>query len=455
MASAKGVSKINFAYIWRFFLILGLLILLLSIFLIEGILENTRELEGTIGFNLISVKAKEDLTMNQAYGFTKDDIFDLKHRLKENLIIFSLPFETNLETRSNVIRIKALAVDSLYKNIAKINIIRGSFLTEKQEKNKERVVVIDEETAYDLFKSIDVVGMNITLMGKAFKIVGISKGSNTFLANLLKRKKTQIYIPLQTIFDFVNEPINPYFQIATSDNNGIQNRQAVVKMLQNMGKASSNYRIVDHRSFQKRVSQITQLLTYVFGMFIIYYLIKSQLKTIIRVYLIIKNNYQRLYFFQIIKSNRRVILYLIIQLFFWIFCSYIVYKVIKFDFYLPEAETNYFLYYLNLFADNFFEIGTSRSILESIPYFPEFMITLILIFGIPFGSILLAISFYSLKHSYQPMTKGLLDNSLSYLISLLLSSLIIIGVNLPVVINIKQIIIIFFFLYLKTLHHYT
>lgn len=393
----KGVRKINLTNNWKYFSFTLLLFLVFFILLIKGIVIYTSELEGIIGFNKISIKAKNSLMLNSKNGFTDDDIINLKHRLKDNLILFTLPFKTNIKTLSNNIQVNALAVNTSYNSFTKIKIIKGCFITKKQEENREKVVVIDKNIAYNLFKSLDIIGMNITLMDKKYKIIGITEGSSNILAKQLKRKQPHIYIPLPTIFDSIKNTVVPYFQIAVSDDNElIQKKRNISKILVNMGKTPSNYQIVDHRSFQKKVSQLTLLLSSVIAIYIFSYLIIRQKNILKRVYLIFKNNYQKQYFIQIIKSNWKAIAYLIIQFFFPILSIYIIYRF--FEFHLPELRYNYSLYFQDFLINNFFEIGKASTIIESIPCFPEFLIGLIIFGGIPFTAIILLLGYLFLKY---------------------------------------------------------
>ncbi|SNT22137.1 MacB-like core domain-containing protein [Anaerovirgula multivorans] len=436
---------------WKYSLFFGVFTLLLSICFIQGINKNTEALLSTFGFNKISVEAKENPIKSNTYGFTKDEVLQLKNKLKENLISFTLPFEANIKNQSNTIFSKALAVSPSYQSFTDIHIIKGSFLTEKQEDNNDRVLVIEEETALKLFKSTDIVGMNIDLMDENFTIIGVNKRKSTFLSNLLKRKEPDIYIPLQTAFTLDEHMEIPYFQVSISnEENAIESPNAVIKVLEDIGKSPSNYKIVDYRSFQKNASQINLIITFIFGIFIIYYLIKSQIKVIKEIFSTISNSWLSQYFLEAIKSSKKTLIYLIIRFLFLTSCIYILLKMIKFDFYVPVVNNNYAIYYIDLFTNNLFEAVTSKTLFQSIAYFSELLITLISILGISIGGSLLYLSFYFLKRTHQQLDKGLLFCSVSYLATLLLINIIMTVVQLPVVIHMKATMTIYTFLFFIT-----
>lgn len=442
----------DYVKIWKLLQFFGIFILLLCIFFIEGISQNTVELLGAIGPNRISIEAKENLINNNNIGFRENEITQFMNKLQDNEILFTFPFETNIKTSLNTIYVRALAVNSSYKRFSDIHILNGSFLTEKQEQNKEKTLVIEEETALELFKSTDIVGMKINIMNENFRIVGISKRKDSFLSKLFKRKEPQVYIPLQTIFTLNKDITIPCLQISISDKDkSIHNKKAVVKLLDSMGKPSSNYKITYYSILQKHNFQVIQLISFAFGSLIIFHLLKAQIGKIKRTFLTVKENSRSQYFLKSIRLNRKISLYLIIEFLFLASCIYIIIQVIKFDLYIDHESSNMLGYYLDLFIDNFLGVGSSKLFLDSIVNFSEFIISSIFIFGISLGSLLLFSSFYFLRYAYHSLDKTLLFSSILYILSLLGASMIINISKVPLIINIKTSVIIFMFVFLKNM----
>ncbi|SKC40065.1 ABC transporter permease [Maledivibacter halophilus] len=437
--------------IWNILQACGILILILCIFFIEGINENTMELLGTVGSKRISIEAKENIINNEKLGFNEKEIYELKNSLTNNICSFTFPFEANIKTSSNSMLIKALAVNSAYKNFTDINIVNGSFFTEEDEKNKKRNLIIEENTALELFKSTDIVGMNVQLMKEDFKIIGIYKNKASFLNRLIRKKEPNVYIPLQTIFSLNKDIRIPCFQISISNEDGeIKSEKSVINLLENMGKSSANYKIIDYRNFQRQGFQMNHLITFIFGILIIFYIIKIQVKIVKRISLTIRENYKLQYFLKAIESSRKILIYLILKFLFLAFCLYLIVQVIKFDLYIAYTGNNLIKSYLSFILNAFFEIGNSKSLLDSIVYFSILLISFISILGIPLGGFLLLSSFYFLKYIHSPIERILLFFSTTYASSLIAASVIIKISKLPLVMNIESIIIIYIFIFLKT-----
>jgi hypothetical protein len=439
--------------IWNLLQFLGVSIVLLCSFFIEGINQDTVELLGSIGSNRLIIETKDNYINNKNIGFTENEVAQFTDKVKYNETLFTLPFTTDIKANSNTIYTKALAVNSCYKRFADIHIVKGSFLTEKQESNKEKVLVIGEETALKLFKSTDIIGMNISIMNEDFKIVGINKERDSFLSKLFKGKEPQIYIPLKTIFT-INEDITiPCLQISISNEyNSIQNEKAVVKLLDKMGKSQSNYKIIDCRVFEKQNLQMIKLIIFVFGILIILHILKTQVKILRTIFSTIKEKYNSQYFLKSIKLYEKIFLCLILRLLFSITSIYVIIQAIKFHFYIVHKSSNNIInYYLSPIIDNILNIGASKLFSTNIINFSIFTINCIFVFGILLGSLLIFTSFYFLKHGDFSSYKPLLFFSISYILSLISASMIINIFKLPIIINTKLVIIIFIFIFLKNI----
>lgn len=437
---------------WKILQACGVFILILCILFIEGINENTAALLGTIGSKRISVEAKESFINNGKSGFNENDIYKFENNLKHNICSFAFPFEVNIKNSSHNLLIKALAVNSSYKNFTSINIVDGSFLTEKDGKSKARNLIIEENTALRLFKSTDIIGMHVKLMNVDFRITGIYKSKNSFLHNLVKKKEPEVYIPLQTVFSLNKDITIPCFQISTLSRDGvIQNKRNVMKSIENIGKSSANYIVVDYMNSERQFSQASSLLTFVFGILIIILLLRIQGKIVKEVFIIIKERYSSHYFFEVIKSSRKILIYSILKLSFLTFSIYLISQAIKFDFYLSPTSNNVIQYYINSILNIFFQIGASKSLLDCIIHFSMFLICFVFILGIPLGFLLLLSSFFFLKNVPSSIDRVLLFFSITYIFSLLTASIAIKISNLPLVINMKTMLLIYIFVFLKNI----
>jgi putative ABC transport system permease protein len=112
------------------------------------------------------------------------------------------------------------AVRSAYSRIRNMTMASGRWLTQDDEAQKQRVVVLGAKTAQKLFGEIQPEGEEITLNGLRFYVVGVLK-SKTQVANYNTPDNESAFIPYETLslfFDIkypdmiVWMPANPVFR---------------------------------------------------------------------------------------------------------------------------------------------------------------------------------------------------------------------------------------------------
>jgi putative ABC transport system permease protein len=98
-------------------------------------------------------------------------------------------------------------VNEEYKNIGKINVIKGRFLNESDIKGRRNVVVINKKLAQKLFKRTDIVGETIKIensdLGQSYVVIGVYEDPPSIFDRFDKSDKTAIYSPI-SIIDYDN-----------------------------------------------------------------------------------------------------------------------------------------------------------------------------------------------------------------------------------------------------------
>lgn len=91
--------------------------------------------------------------------------------------------------------IQIIGVTNAYQEVHKINIDSGSFITDQDNLQMKKVIVIGPQVASDLFTTPDPIGQSIRINGISFTIVGVtqSRGGTGF-----QNQDDIGYIPLQT-----------------------------------------------------------------------------------------------------------------------------------------------------------------------------------------------------------------------------------------------------------------
>lgn len=82
-----------------------------------------------------------------------------------------------------------------YKDVERVNVERGRFFTDDEEKSGLRVMVLGSQVAEDIFGNQNPVGQSVKLARKQFKVIGVlqSHGSTVF-----ENPDDSVLIPLKT-----------------------------------------------------------------------------------------------------------------------------------------------------------------------------------------------------------------------------------------------------------------
>lgn len=151
---------------------LGIIIGIFSVVALISVGESstaqvTQSIEG-MGSNLINVSV-----FNRRI---KLDIKDVKEIEKLNGVGIASPHASTQMTLKNgteTMDIPVEAVNSYYDDIREYNIASGRFISDNDDKNRLRVVVIGVDVADELYGTRNIIGQKISMDGTSFTIIGI------------------------------------------------------------------------------------------------------------------------------------------------------------------------------------------------------------------------------------------------------------------------------------------
>ena len=154
--------------------------------------EITSRIE-SLGSNLLYVRALDgELTLDDALALT-DPVFAPS--------IMSVAPEVStggaVAYRSTQTFAQVAGVTSEFAEVRNFEIASGEFISPAHVQNRKNVAVLGSQTAEDLFGERDPVGVDISISGIRFTVVGVmeSKGANAF-----GNEDSRVLIPLTTAF---------------------------------------------------------------------------------------------------------------------------------------------------------------------------------------------------------------------------------------------------------------
>jgi putative ABC transport system permease protein len=134
---------------------------------------------GALGTNLISV----NFFGSNSSNYTLEDAQELSKivGVKEMAPVVSSSVTVKKDrTSSNV---SLIGTNSAYETVKNTNVTDGRFISDIDDENRNKVVVLGSNTAETLFGIGDPVGQSIQINGTSFKIIGVLKSSGSSLGN--------------------------------------------------------------------------------------------------------------------------------------------------------------------------------------------------------------------------------------------------------------------------------
>jgi putative ABC transport system permease protein len=150
-----------------------------------------------LGPNLVAVY--------QAGGTLKNDDVEEIVRGCGNEIIYSAPvlyYYGKIEYKGKIRYMNIMGTTPEYKFVRNVELSKGEFLKDKDEKQANRVCVLDEETKEEFFKETEIIGEKIKIEGFKFEVVGMMKKKSGNIWEEFANKEPTI-VPLSVIQKFI------------------------------------------------------------------------------------------------------------------------------------------------------------------------------------------------------------------------------------------------------------
>lgn len=227
-------------------LTLGLLVLTWSTLLGSSLPAKLADLGGLHKTDKITATWLNSSHQPEADSFTLKDMRQLsQYNLRDCDLAYAVEASISAAYQKNRSPAQVLGVNDRYDQFQQINLKAGGFLTVEQE--NQQVAVIDEDLAQALFQNCNVVGLEIELYGRKFKIVGVAGNDHSLIGTLTDKGYGTVYIPSKILLELEADSRITFLAVATKDA-GTTGRNAAVlaTALASIGQDPDNYQIIDY-----------------------------------------------------------------------------------------------------------------------------------------------------------------------------------------------------------------
>ncbi|AGK96028.1 ABC transporter permease [Clostridium pasteurianum] len=306
--------------------------------------------------NILEYKKINKSLSTKDNGITFDDLNKVKEKYKE--LIFTGYKETLCDVTnkygnspSKKIKTKMVLTDENYFSLYPYNMVAGGKIDFLSVESGNKVAVISDVLANDVFKSIKVIGNMITLNNENYKIVGVYKENQSFIYSTSEDGYERIYVPYSS-YTINDKNQNLFLDIFTTKETAqISYKNINNNLSKTLGGSLSLYNMVNYITLKKISFQYTRILYFIIGICGIIVLIKITLKYFRDLLTFFKEKLKTNYFNEILGNNRKKILFVFSKILLCLISIVIIFSLIKFnitieDKYLPTD---------NIFDINFYK----------------------------------------------------------------------------------------------------
>lgn len=323
----------RFRFEKRFVLIFLFIFLLL---LSQSIYLYIQDLNGSVGYEKLVVRLKEKLPAEK--GFNIGEVSGLNRIISAETEMFTYYAFNDLVVSSSQgsRQIQVFGVLENYDEFNRVQIIKGSFIDDNDNRLKKNVAVIEDVAAESLFRSENVIGLEMEIYNKKFVIIGVISTKGTKIEKLLGTKNPGIYIPLNTMND-----LNPYTYIGNLEySNSGRNLDidSIVDKVAFMGKATDDFIIEDLNIVGTQQKQKYNILFFVLGIYSLYLLVRLISNIVKYIISYSKSSLNEHYFFSMIKNGIRIYIKASLTIFLIIIIGIFIWNRISFSFYMAPDK---------------------------------------------------------------------------------------------------------------------
>ncbi|SHN59784.1 ABC transporter permease [Desulfitobacterium chlororespirans] len=330
---------------------LGLLVLTWSTLLGPSLPAQLADLGGPHQTGKITATWLGDSHQPEEGSFSLQDLRQLsQYSLRDYDLAYAMEASTSAAYQKNQSPAQVLGVNDRYAQFQQMNLRSGRFLSFEQE--NQQVAVIDEELAQALFQNGNVVGLEIELYGREFKIVGVAGKDRSLIGTLTDRGYGTVYIPAKILLELEADARITSLAVATKDAGTTGRNTAVLATaLASVGQDPANYKIIDYNLAGLLMEQGNLLRNFLAGtvaMVMLFSLLRRKIKGIAR---FCRLRLRDKYWWEMIKGDAASLMLGMAEVSALAAVMLLIWKSISFTLYIPPENIPNELIDVSFWAD--------------------------------------------------------------------------------------------------------
>ena len=248
-------------------IIIGVMALVVLVSVVEGATSSVTDTVSSLGSDVLTVTVSDD----KGLPISMSDLYEWED--KYEVIGYAAPYQSTTATvkydSSNDDSLTLYGTTPDYYYIQDLSLAEGRFIKNADVDNNTRVCVINETTAEELIGYTDCTGMEISIDGMKYTIVGVLEDNDSSLTSVFSSGSLVAYIPftsLARISDSVTTEVTT-FCAAAADGYTMDELEATVEelLLERFEEDDDAYTIVSQDVMEDAMSSITSVLSILLG----------------------------------------------------------------------------------------------------------------------------------------------------------------------------------------------
>jgi putative ABC transport system permease protein len=195
-------------------------------------------------------------------SFTEEDIFNLKKIPEVSRVIPSNDQTSQVHFFKEDLDTQIIGITKGYYEINSLTATQGRLMNELDLERGQKVVMINEDVAEELFKLTDPIGQIIEIEGLPLKIIGVVDESSSMMN--IKMPKVMIPLAIWPLLFGTDEIQSITIKSDHADNLELAGKKAV-DLLNSTKTVDGEYQVFNLEEIQKGVSTITRIMTAIIG----------------------------------------------------------------------------------------------------------------------------------------------------------------------------------------------
>jgi len=342
--------KFNFQWILFF---IGTLLLTMSI--VGGNSLDKQELNRLIGIDQTVIRVKGSPANDEIFFNLKD-----MESLYDQKITFTALLTTEIDSKL----VCVIGTNSEYSDFEHLQFSSGCFFDKTAEASADKVVIIDEHLAWNVFGNLNAVGNTLEIFNRKFRVVGVTASEKSIVGLLSGSGTANAFIPYSTLLEVQKNGRINSVQIRNNDT-GLtgQNHTDALNVLGKLGKNPDDYYISDFNIKGALIAQKPRILAFAAGLAVIIVLFRFFMRRGQEVYIYVSKECKTDYFNNVLKDNKAILLQNLFIILSLILAMALFGMNIRFDIYIPPEYLPKQLIDLEFYLD-LIKKGVSESYLN-------------------------------------------------------------------------------------------